>query len=70
VRKGGGVCQQHLDRPLREGPREGGEILGFVLESADHPRRDVESEVKIEVKKAMLLSTLKAKSKGTKDILI
>jgi hypothetical protein len=39
VRRGGGVRQQHLDLTSREGPRQGGEILGFVLGSAGHPRR-------------------------------
>jgi hypothetical protein len=32
------VCQRHLDLAPREGPYQGGEILGFVLGSAGHPR--------------------------------
>jgi hypothetical protein len=32
VRRGGGVCQQHLaDLSPREGPHQRGEILGIVL---------------------------------------
>jgi hypothetical protein len=39
VRRDGGVRQQHLDLTSREEHRQGGEILGFILGSAEHPRR-------------------------------
>jgi hypothetical protein len=35
----GGIRQRHLDLAPREGPRQGGEILGFVLGSAGHQIR-------------------------------
>ena len=69
MHKSVGVRQQHLDlTPLGE-THQGGQILGFVLKSAGHLRRlQSRREMKIEVRKATLLSTPRAKRAGTKDI--
>jgi hypothetical protein len=73
VRRGSSDHQQHLDLAPRDGPRQGGEILGLsgVCRPLKTPPDDIESKRgKDGDGEGYVTATPRAKSKGMKDRLI